>query len=94
MRKIIAGLHTTFDGIMSGPAGDEDNMVSWGAANGYLMICRPVTTSKLKAPNRIRVAQSFTLPRYKPIKFSQCFLKIKEIDDEKSHFKRWYVHRI
>ena len=30
MRKIIAGLHTTFDGIMSGPEGDEDNMVSWG----------------------------------------------------------------
>lgn len=30
MRKIVAGLHTTFDGIMSGPAGDEDNMVSWG----------------------------------------------------------------
>ena len=30
MRKIVAGLHTTFDGIMSGPEGDEDNMVSWG----------------------------------------------------------------
>src|SRR5687768_12519479 len=29
MRKIIAGLHITFDGIMSGPEGDEDNMVSW-----------------------------------------------------------------
>jgi hypothetical protein len=29
MRKIIAGLHTTFDGIMSGPEGDEDNMVGW-----------------------------------------------------------------
>jgi dihydrofolate reductase len=30
MRKVVAALHTTFDGIMSGPAGDEDNMVSWG----------------------------------------------------------------
>ena len=30
MKKIIVGLHTTFDGIMSGPSGDEDNMVSWG----------------------------------------------------------------
>ncbi len=30
MKKIIVGLHTTFDGIMSGPEGDEDNMISWG----------------------------------------------------------------
>lgn len=30
MRKIVAALHTTFDSIISGPAGDEDNMVSWG----------------------------------------------------------------
>ena len=30
MRKIIAVSHTTLDGIMSGPQGDEDNMVSWG----------------------------------------------------------------
>ena len=29
MRKIIAALHTTFDGVMSGPQGDEDNMVNW-----------------------------------------------------------------
>ena len=29
MRKIIAGLHITFDGIMSGPHGDEKNMISW-----------------------------------------------------------------
>lgn len=30
MKKIIAVSHTTFDGIMSGPAGDEDNMIGWG----------------------------------------------------------------
>ena len=29
MRKIVVTLHTTFDGVMSGPEGDEDNMVSW-----------------------------------------------------------------
>jgi dihydrofolate reductase len=29
MRKIIVTVHTTLDGIMSGPAGDEDNIVSW-----------------------------------------------------------------
>ncbi|MHB8778356.1 MAG: hypothetical protein ACYC6R_11435 [Anaerolineales bacterium] len=29
MRKKIAGLHITFDGIMSGSYGDENNMISW-----------------------------------------------------------------
>ncbi len=29
MRKIIVTVHSTLDGIMSGPTGDEDNMVSW-----------------------------------------------------------------
>ena len=30
MRKIIATVHMTLDGIMSGPESDVDNMVSWG----------------------------------------------------------------
>ena len=30
MRKIIVGVHMTLDGRMSGPEGDEDNIVSWG----------------------------------------------------------------
>lgn len=30
MRKIISFVHMTLDGIMSGPAGEENNMVSWG----------------------------------------------------------------
>ena len=29
MGKIIASVTTTFDGILSGPQGDEDNMISW-----------------------------------------------------------------
>ena len=29
MRKIIAGTHITLDGILSGPSGDENNMISW-----------------------------------------------------------------
>jgi dihydrofolate reductase len=29
MRKIIASVHITLDGILSGPAGDENNMISW-----------------------------------------------------------------
>jgi dihydrofolate reductase len=29
MRKIIVTVHSTLDGFMSGPAGDENNMVSW-----------------------------------------------------------------
>jgi dihydrofolate reductase len=30
MRQIIVGVHMTLDGSMSGPKGDEDNIVSWG----------------------------------------------------------------
>ena len=30
MRKIVSWVHVTLDGVMSGPAGDENNMVSWG----------------------------------------------------------------
>lgn len=30
MKKIVSWVHMTLDGIMSGPAGDENNMVSWG----------------------------------------------------------------
>jgi dihydrofolate reductase len=29
MRKIVAVAHMTLDGILSGPQGDEDNMISW-----------------------------------------------------------------
>ncbi len=32
MRKFIAGVHTTFDGVMSGPEGDENNMIRWALA--------------------------------------------------------------
>jgi len=30
VKKIISLVHMTLDGVMSGPAGDENNMVSWG----------------------------------------------------------------